>query len=705
MHDGFVLRMAVRLRSSRGMNWSLRSLGLVCLGVAIAHSASGQGPVNRNVPAHPRLFLNPSRAAQLRADFSRTGGDIQKRADQLVGRRPPNPSSAEEMGTGARGMGGRMAGRGRMGAGQGRMGGANEMWWQMNVGSNLPVLALAYVGTGNRAYFTSAVDWARTSCQYPHWGSGPQADNDLAAGYLLLGVATVYDWLYKDLDGGSREALRSCLADRGRRMFEKSGSSYWSSWYLQNHMWVSLAGLGAAAGALLDDPASGGEAARWMALCLDKFRHVDSLLQPDGASQEGITYWSLGMDGLLRFWALAEDLLGEKPTSPWWKNTGYYRSYLSLPRNAWTADNDVVNFADCTGTDWVGPDYILFRLAEMNRDSHIEWLAEQTKSVSHCERFGACWLDSIWRDRTLKPEPPAGLPTMRRFTDMDIVSSRSDWSGNESLVAFKSGPALGHRASGMTNSEIGGPHAHPDANHFVVFGDGEWLIRDDGYRAKQTGDHNTLLVDGRGQIGEGREWFDTEAQLRAKANPKILAATSSPAMDYMAGDAASAYPAQSGLRRFVRQLVFLKPDVLIVADDIQASSPRNLELRFHPEFAASADSTGAYISKGEKSLLRIEPFEPAGTQVSCGMLPAAPLSRPARAIGMNRRDDATEFFTIQVKNNSASWRGAVVLSWAPAGQTPVRTTVGQSASRWIFHAGDRTVALKWDGGPPEVAPR
>ena len=76
----------------------------------------------------------------------------------------------------------------------------------------------------------------------------------------------------------------------------------------------------------------------------------------------------------------------------------------------------------------------------------------------------------------------------------------------------------------------------------MLFGGGEWLVRDDGYQPKWTGQHNTLLVDGRGQLGEGAEWFHGSEPLAAKARPKVLRAVSTAALDHIAGDATEAYP-------------------------------------------------------------------------------------------------------------------------------------------------------------------
>ena len=78
-----------------------------------------------------------------------------------------------------------------------------------------------------------------------------------------------------------------------------------------------------------------------------------------------------------------------------------------------------------------------------------------------------------------------------------------------------------------------------------------------------------MLIDGKGQLGEGRMWFNGIEQLRLKARPRIIRAVSSPELDHISGDATEAYPRDIGLRRYIRHLIFLKPEVLIIIDDIE----------------------------------------------------------------------------------------------------------------------------------------
>jgi hypothetical protein len=672
-----------------------QNLVLLFFGMLLALQAGGAEPRFTNVP-HPRLFLNAERLERIRKEIRSSQTEmlasLVKQADVIAASHPPAYLSKPDLS-------------------------GDQQNWEMPVGANMPYLELAFVLTRDAKYLASLQEWIMASCNYPTWGLNAYDGGDLAAGYQLLGLALAYDWLQHDLDAKLLETIRQTLIRRGRQMRKQSDIFYWEKTYLQNHMWVSLAGLTAAAFALMDDPEVGAEVRPWFTHSLEKFRRTEELLGPDGASHEGTTYYSLGIDALLKFWNLAADLSDQKPASSWWKNTGYYRLYMALPRNSWTPANDVVDFADSIRADWVGPDYYLHRLAAINRDGYIEGLARATAPISTCGGFGACWLNLIWFDPGVQTRPENTLPTMRHFADMEIVSSRSGWSGDESLVAFKCGPGLGHTATRLLDYDAGSAHAHPDANHFVVFGNGEWLIRSDNYRFKGTDDHNTLLIDGKGQVGEDEptfnnrrqasvgSWFRATEQVKAKANPHIVTAQSNAVFDYMVGDATEAYRPAAGLRHFVRQMVFLKPDVLIVADEVETDGSHDIELRFHPQIPATPDGAGGYVSRGAKAVLRVMPFPSAGVEVTSGMMPARQLLPPAIQRGLDKLEiDPHQLYTIDLKTKQNHWRNAVALSWAATGEEPRMVSLESQGETLVFRTADKSVRLKWDGSSPEVAP-
>ena len=287
-------------------------------------------------------------------------------------------------------------------------------------------LAMAYVLTGEKQYLDAARRWALASCGYKTWGLGRIDGMDLATGHQLFGLAIVYDWCYRDLDEAARRQIRETLARRTAAMFEAAatGKAWWHRSYLQNHLWVNITGMAAAGFALFDEV---DDAACWIGLPLDKYRQTMAALGPDGASHEGVGYWEYGVEYMLKFMDLARqrldvDLYG----NAWWRNTSTYAQYLSLPRNAWTPRNCIVDIADCPRSHWYGPEYLLRGLARQFRDGHAQWLAQQIDEagVSSAE---APWLNLLWYDPAVPPQSPETCP--RCATSRTWESSRRGPAG------------------------------------------------------------------------------------------------------------------------------------------------------------------------------------------------------------------------------------------------------------------------------------
>ncbi|MEN6403019.1 MAG: DUF4962 domain-containing protein [Armatimonadia bacterium] len=619
-------------------------------------------PLVKYKGTHPRMYLNAARVAALREAVKTTHAAVwqecQAMADRLAKNGPPKYVREDKYS-------------------------GEEQLWQREVGNAMPTLALAYVVTGDQKYLDSARAWALASCGYETWGLGRIDGMDLATGHQLFGLGIVYDWCYEGLGEEARRTIRETLVRRAGGMAEAAacGQAWWQKSYMQNHLWVNAAGLAAAGFAIYDEEP---EAALWIGLPLDKFKRTMEALGPDGASHEGVGYWQYGVEYMLKFMWLARDLLDvDLFSNDWWRNTARYALYFQLPRNAWAGRNCIVDIADCPRTNWYGPDYMLRLLATEYQDPYAQWLASEV-DAANISAAGAPWLNVLWHNAALAPKPPTDLPTLRHFEDMGLVSARSDWSGDESMVVFKCGPFIGHKAVQEFDYDPGGGHVHPDANHFLIFGGGEWLIRDDGYASKMTAQHNTLLVDGKGQMGEAH-WFSGAALLRLKAYPKVEKAASQPALDHIVGDATAAYAPQSGLKKYRRHLLFVKPNVLLVLDDIQTDKPSKLELRFHPEQKTAEADGNAFVCKSEKMALRVEPLTLDGVTASA-----------ENTDQIDRNNKALPMFTIRLQAEKQAWRNATALSWCKAGEEPVKVSVRADGDRWTFTAGQTTVLFVWD---------
>ena len=629
-------------------------------------------PLKRQQGVHPRLYLDAAGVAPLRKSIETTHAalwkNVKRQADAAVKSVPPNYV----------------------------LPGDDQQLWQRDVGSAMPTLAMAWLMTQDKTYLRAARDWALASCSYPTWGRNAFDGLDLAAGHQLFGLAIIYDWCFADLDEPARKTIRETLVRRGAVLFEAAatGRAWWWRSYLQDHMWVPLTGLAAAGLSIFDEHE---DAILWVGLAAGRLKRAMEALGPDGAYHHGVGYWGYGVEYMLKFMHLSRDLLGVSLyDSPWVRNTAAYRLYLSLPRNAWTRSNSVVDIADCPRSAWNGRDFLLRGLAREFRDGRAQWLAEELAAAQFAGNE-ASWLNLIWQDPTVQPLAPGDtppMPTLRHFADMGIVSARSGWSGDESLVVFKCGPFIGHQAIQRFAYDPGAGGVHPDAGHFVLFGSGEWLVRDDGYQPKRTSQHNTLLVDGKGQLGEGEMWFAAGQPLKVKARPRIVLANSAPQIDEITGDATEAYSADLGIKRFVRRIAFIKPNVLIVADDIELSRPRALELRFHTENKPSVqgDSSTRFVAEGKQSRLSLELLTPDGVAATTEVTKT-----------QGERGSGAEMHVVRLQKSADRWQNVVALSWSPKEASPPlspkeadppRVSMRRQGDRHIFSVGGKDV-LVW----------
>jgi hypothetical protein len=617
---------------------------------------------------HPRLYLTDQRVEELRRSVQTTHAglwsEVRKLADDLTTVNPPQyTASSTDPG----------------------------QLWQRPVGNAMPYLALAYRLTGQTRYLDAAKRWALASCSYPEWGIGFRNSTDLAAGHQLFGLALVYDWCYHDLDQPLRDRIRSTLASRGALMFQTAAKErlWWHRLYMHNHMWVSLSGLGAAGLAIFDEE---DDAQLWIGMALQKFGRTMEILGPDGASHEGVGYWQYGAEHMLKFMHLAKDLLDtDFYDTSWWKNTARYSLYLTLPRSSWSRYNSAVDLADSPRHHWYGPDHILRHLAATYGDGYAQWLADQI-DTANVESSNAQWLNLIWYDPTVAIRPPQTLATLRQFADMGIVSTRTGWTGDENLVVFKCGPFIGHKAVMEFSHDPGGGHSHPDAGHFSLFANGEWLIRDDGIGSKWTSRHNTLLLDGTGQLGEGGDGFIAKDYLATRARPRILAAVSTSQYDHIAGDATQAYPRSLGLKRFVRHLLFVKPDVLLVLDDVLCESEREMELRFHPESAICETAGGSSVIVGQRTTFDMELLTPQGVTVRTERLAAKDAKTKAEPV------------VIRYSRTGRQWRNAVALSWSGVQKKPRTVTMQTTGDTSKFLIDGKTITFDWELGKSTMEP-
>jgi hypothetical protein len=482
---------------------------------------------------------------------------------------------------------------------------------QNDVALAMAEAAFVYKIEGDPKYLAIAKKFMDAAVTYDTWGYASDKPNvDLAAGHLLYGLGWSYDLLYHDLTDAERARYRAKLVKQARLEYEylspQPGKSYS---YSQNHLFIPAAGLGIAAYALYGEVP---EAADWARLVRAIFDRVLATYSADGYYYEGFEYWVFATPFIVHYLdALAHSTGEDLYDQPGLRNAYKYVAQEMLPDG-----KNVFDFGDVfegsrtrAGTDEDYPrthpgghlhsNYILlYRFAQRFRSGAAQGVADWLAKLGQTN-FEDYWA-LVWYDPSVAPIPITAQPRLTYFRDHEVVYWRSDWSPNATAFAFKCGPPEGHRTAALINTmpdwHLEDGHAHPDAASFILYANGRYLTGDSGYAGiPATAQHNTLLIDGRGQAheGAGHNAFDGFPYARLNAIRILHVEPLSTGIEISA-DATDAYDPTLGLEKFVRTII-LRGDKLTVSDSIASASPHTFSVLLHSDSDATSD---AFASEG-----------------------------------------------------------------------------------------------------------
>ena len=629
-------------------------------------AAEGVPVLDRSVldGIHPRIFLDPAEAEALRqkittrSDYEPYWSAITQAADGIIAIPPLEYIENSDDG-----------------------------WMRDRIGNNIGNIAFMYLMTGDKKYYDAAEALALAACSYPTWGRGADLNTSLSAAHILAGMGLFYDWCYDAMPESTRETVRNKLIERGTTMFKasKDTSTFWSREWLQNHMYIHTTGMLIAGTAIMDEyPA----AAQWYDQAHSMFANTFKYLNDEGSNHEGPMYFVYGKQFLFMYMDLAKKFYHlDYFDHPWFKEAAKYVTYSMFPEEHWTYQINHFNLADDEyGWDGgLGPDHLLFRFAKEYNDGHTQYFAEKIFEKGVGRRL-MLWCYILWNDQDVEAIPPKDMPTTHYFPDMGLLYARSGWQNNESVLMFKSGPYLGHKATNANKTDPyldwGGGHVHTDANHFSLFAEGDNQLVDDGYSLKYTNSHNTLLIDNKGQVGEGYIWFRHQDAYAAKSLPTIVKTETNDVYDYMVGDAKTAYAPATGLTKYNRHILFIKPDILLVVDDIASTDPHNYELRFFPSPQNAVEQAdGSYYVQNLRSKLVAKPIytdEGSFSAENVVLYSGKPNVSAATPV-------SSEHLAFRaIKKDTDSFLNAVAFSWSPNNAVPAKVTGAKNGNIFTF---------------------
>ena len=647
--SGYRIRFESVITGNNSVLWDDFSL------VSILHTESN---LKKYEGVHPRLFYSADEFSALRdkaEDFPEDFTEYIKTADAIVSQGPTEYYHDDN----------------------------NEELWMRAEGNNIRFLSFIYKLTGDPKYKNAATAMVAEAIKYPSWGREQYENKNLACSHMLVGISCYYDWLYHDLTAAERKAAVDIIKERADIIYK---GGWWSKSYVMNHLWNSASGCFVSAMAIYDEY----EGALLWAHTADRwYRNTFAYLSEDGGCHEGLMYWQYGLKFMEYYISLSKKFFNtDYSAHGYLQNTSQY-AHNMFDQNGWKG----VRFADFSDTYDIRAIGTLAWLNSLCRDTEQkkinQWFLNKYYNMLTPEsRIDETFFNFYDKDgEYLKPDL-AGYDTDVHLPDLGLMYMRNDWEGETSaVVAYRCGPVLGEKFQNINLSGYnpGASHVHNDINSPQIIVNGENLLGENIYGGYVTSAHNTLLVNGLGQLGDNG-WQESFPQ-SADADPEILKVEKQQNIVYTVADGTEIYDAEStGLEKFQRHFIFIKPGILIMVDDIETRKGENIpiELRYFPEVQTFASKNGTlYSFKGKKVNYTINPI----------ILSNSAVCKDAVIPVEVRKGRFWDKLLICVESEEDKLIQPTVISWAEKGKTPESVSLEVKDGKYYFKTSSQEILL------------
>lgn len=440
-----------------------------------------------------------------------------------------------------------------------------EIWWGnrrrvIAVTDGAALLGFAYHMTGDTRYADAGKALLLAFASWDPKGATEYEYNDEAGMAALKYPARAYSWLRDHLTLEEQTRVAAVMRERGRQCFahlQRHGHLWNPYGSHRNRSWHFLGEIAVAF--MHEIP----EAPEWLDYATTVFYTCYPVWgDADGGWHEGLAYWSSYLTRF-NFWTLlmrsAFDI--DIFDRPFFRQTGYFAMYVSPPGTQHSGFGDLAERPH-VNTNAARTARIM---AAGARNPHWLWYAEEIGADLPTDYFGFLLAAGAPQ---LAPESPDTLPTAMAFhgTGIAALNTSLHSAATNVQVLFKSSPmgsvSHGHNANNHFMLNIGGQPALIHTGSRDIHGSPhhrEWMWR--------TVSQNAILVNGEGQRPHS-----------AAARGHIVAFDTTPELDLVAGEAGESYP---NLDRWIRTLVFLKPNCVVIHDRLEAPEPSTFEWLLH----------------------------------------------------------------------------------------------------------------------------
>jgi len=542
-------------------------------------------------------------------------------------------------------------------------------------------LAFCYLLSGDGRYGEGARKWLLHIASWNPAGSTSMDVNDEAGMPILYLASRAYDWAYDALSTEDRLTMRKIFRFRAEEAYNWLHDQPYEQKAYNSHggrMWHFL---GEAAIACYGEVP---EARKWLDYALTIFwGWYPSYGDEDGGWAQGYAYWASYVNRSTWWLDALRAALGIDGTEkPFYRKVGLFPLYVAPPNGSLVGFGD---FAEAEPSPGAAVPVSYF--ARTRGVPEWQWFAEAWgKGGGETGPIGFI-RDARPDPPKVKAKPPADWPQAKWFRGAGWVSLHSN------LMVPSENVQLMMRAAPLGNIS----HSHADQNAIVLGAFGSPLLVNTGVRPWYgspfctewywtTKAHNALEIDGQGQPKTGA------------ASGKFIVFQPGREYDYVVGDATLGYG--ENVERYRRHLLFLKPDVLVVVDEVQARKPVSLKFWLHGRAPFTIDASGGRVALTfEKASLSGFLRAPGGLNiVQTDKYPIPP------EMGRTRPE---WHLSAETKQKQAEARLIAVLGVGKAGQTIALDRVEDASSGQSlivrFQRAGKPVTISIDLSGPSVA--
>ena len=492
------------------------------------------------------------------------------------------------------------------------------IWWgnrmyTIKVLNSAATLAFTRLLGGQEHYGEKAKELLLACAQWDPLGATGYRYNDEAGMPYNYYFCRTYSFVNDLLSEEEREICRRVMKVQGQEMYDHLAVEMQYLW----HPYGSHAGrawhfLGEIGVTFLDEIP---EAEEWVYFAMNVFGAVyPAWCDEDGGWHQGLGYWASYVQ---RFTWWADIMYAAMDISaydkPYFARAGDYAMYLQPPgtRGGGVGDLTTKRTSD-QNCD------LMTTLAAQASNPYWQWYVEKhpvQERQESAEEAKKRRLDAVGAGSSLyinfvrgtlprvEGQAPPDLPSSKCFrgTGLAVMNSDLTDANNNVEVIFKSSP-LGSQS-----------HGYDAQNSFSLFAYGERLLIHTGDRDFHGSDHhkdwmhhtkstNCITVNG-------------ESQLRNKpaAMGEITMFKTSDAFDYVVGEAAQAY--EGKLKKFTRQILFAKPDAIVICDTVIANEASMFQYHLHSETETKIDGQTMKIAVGDAGCV-VSLLQPTDLKVS-----------------------------------------------------------------------------------------